>query len=181
MDITYSEQFPKHSDVEYIAAEGNWNHQPRLPKKLNPKDPKYAKILKEWGRYNELQLDDFEVSEVLEIDIDNDQVQETIIVANNMHAPIITEPNRFSAILMYKNNIPFEVASFHLSPESAKHCGLDNICYGAIYTLAMFLDYDGDGVLEIITDDKVNDGRGQSIRQWKGNKFNIVLSWGCGH
>jgi len=42
------------------------------------------------------------------------------------------------------------------------------------------LDLDGDGKMEIITENWVREGWGGTLWCWNGRRFVKVLEWGCG-
>jgi hypothetical protein len=46
--------------------------------------------------------------------------------------------------------------------------------------LGAILDLDGDGKMEIITEDWVHEGWGSTVWRWNGQQFVKVLEWGCG-
>lgn len=179
-DFAYAEKFDNTDKVDYIALEGTWNHLPRIPKKANVKDPVYTKTVQDWAKTKNLVLSTFEVTEVFQVDIDNDNTSETIIVARNIDHTFGATENNFSAVLVQKGNQILEVCVFSLDKEAAKHCSDESPCYAAIYRFVMCLDINGDGILEIITADEVHEGMGKTIYQWKNNKFEKILDWGCG-
>lgn len=179
-DFAYPEKFSNIDKTDYIAVEGAWNHLPRIPKKLNAKDPTYTKIVQEWATTKNLILNDFEIKEVVQIDIDKDNTNEIIIVARNIEHTFGVVENNFSAILVQKGSQTIELCAFTLDKEAAKYCSDEFPCYATIYRFVMCLDIDGDGILEIITADEVHEGMGKTIFQWKNNKFEKILDWGCG-
>ncbi|MDW8301930.1 MAG: hypothetical protein RML38_05660 [Bacteroidia bacterium] len=179
-DFTYNENFQSIEKIDYIAVEGTWNHLPRIPKRLNTKDSSYRSIVLEWGKKCNLNLKDFEITEVVQVDIDNDQNPEIIIVAKNIEHTFGATENSFSTVLLQKDSKTYPIASFFLDKESAKHCTEETPCYAAIFRLSMCLDINNDGKLEIIVADTVHEGMGKSIYQWQNNKFERILEWGCG-
>ncbi|MCX7602235.1 MAG: hypothetical protein N2Z75_09900, partial [Meiothermus sp.] len=46
--------------------------------------------------------------------------------------------------------------------------------------IGAILDLDGDGKMEIITEDWVHEGWGSTVWRWNGQQFVKVLEWGCG-
>jgi hypothetical protein len=179
-DFSYAEKFENTEKIDYIAVEGTWNHLPRIPKKVNAKDPTHIKVVGEWAKTKNLVLGTFEVTEAFQVDIDNDNTSETIIVARNIDHTFGAIENNFSVVLVYKGGQILEVCSFSLDKEAAKHCSDESPCYAAIYRFVLCLDINGDGILEIITADEVHEGMGKTIFQWKDNKFQKILDWGCG-
>lgn len=179
-DFEYTEKFDNTREIDYIAVEGIWNHLPRIPKKMNTKEPAYTKIVQEWAKTKKINPSQFTITEVVQVDIDNDKENETIIVAKNIDHTFGAIENNFSAILIQKNNQTIEVCAFSLDTESAKNCTEDTPCYGSIYRFVMCLDINNDGILEIIIADQVHEGMGKTIYQWKNNKFENILDWGCG-
>lgn len=181
-DFSYTEKFDNTNKVDYIAVEGTWNHLPRIPKKVNAQDPKYTKIVQEWCTSKNLKVSTFQITEALQVDVDNDNNPELIIVAKNIEETYGAVENNFSVILIQKDNQTLELCSFFMDSETAKNCTEDTPCFATIHRFIMCLDINNDSILEIITADQMHEGMGKTIYQWnaKDKKFIKILDWGCG-
>lgn len=177
-----------HEGGSLIGISEDWNAQPRIPKKLNEKDPKYAKIIREWAESRDMRhLNKFDVHYVCEVDLDNDGKQDIIISAGNMSMTTYTNgEDYFNGIFVYKNDVLFEVNVFYVTQKEAEHCTIENIasegCRGNLYRYSTCLDVDGDGKMEIIADCTFAYGGFEGmVYRWKGNRFEKVLQAICAY
>lgn len=179
-NFAYPEKFQDTDKIDYIAVEGTWNHLPRVPKKINTQEANLTKIVQEWCESKKIHPSNFQITEAVKIDIDNDKKDELIIAAKNIEHTFGPVENSFSVILIQKESKVIDICAFYMDSETAKHCSDETPCYANIYRFVMCLDIDNDGILEIITADEVHEGGGKTIYQWQGSTFIKILDWGCG-
>lgn len=183
-DFLVAEKLTDADKVDYVAVEGGWNHLPRVPKKMDAKQASYRETVSKWATSKKISPKNFEVQEVVQVDIDNDKSLETIIVAGNITQTVGAVENDFSVILLQKvqdgETIIIPIAEYVLDAKVAKDCSDETPCYSSMFRFSMCLDINNDGILEIIIADIVHEGMGKSIFEWKEDKLTKILDWGCG-
>lgn len=181
------ESYIFHEGESFVGISEGWDAQPRIPKRLNEKDPKYARIVKEWAESHDMRhLKQFDVHDVYEVDLDNDGKQDLIISAGNMSMHLYTDDDHFNGVFVYKNDVLFEVAVFYVTKKKAQRCSMENAimpeagCRGNLYRYVTSLDVDGDGKMEVIVDCALAyEGFDGIVYRWRGNEFTEILHASC--
>ncbi len=172
------------------AIAAAWNPVPRAISSIANTNATYQKIIADELQQRKIAKPAM-VSQVLQVDLDNDKSNEVLIVAQNprlsfdaqnrLNGTYGSEKGEYSLVLVRKV-IAGKVQTFSLS-ERVIEKPFDGTS-GQPQVLTQFIsaiaDIDGDGKMEIFVDDLVHEGYGVNIYNWNGKGFSKILEWGCG-
>jgi len=178
----------------YTALGGiNWNPVPRAVKHLNPNSAAYKKVVADFLKENGLVNPVIKIENVLKTDIQGDGKDEVFIVAtyfakthrgyNRGDTPLYSLKGEYSIVLFRevideKPVTRLVVGEIHLKdtlmpepPSVAPN----------LYSINAILDVKGDGVMEVVVDDRITEGSGAGVYVLENNKFTRKLYCGCGY
>jgi hypothetical protein len=171
------------------AISAPWNPQPRPVVSLTPTPAHQQAVAAELGRRKIKKLPN--ITQALRVDLDNDGRDEVIISANQpgfsmsggrIEGRYADEVGEYGLVMVRKLLSDTDLRTFvldftHLEKPFDGTEGMPTVITRRIGAI---LDLDGDGKMEIITEDWVHEGWGSTVWRWNGRQFVKVLEWGCG-
>lgn len=171
------------------AISAPWNPQPRPVVSFAPTPAHRQAVAAELDRRKIKKAPN--ITQALRADLDADGRDEVLLSANQpgfflsngrIEGSYASEVGDYGLILVRKLLNDTELRTFvldvtHLEKPFDGSEGMPTV---VTRRLGAILDLDGDGKMEIITEDWVHEGWGSTVWRWNGQQFVKVLEWGCG-
>ncbi len=183
--VTVKPLGPKWQKEGLFAIAGDWNAQPRVPRKLSTDNAFYraaiADVLKKHGISNPI----VHLDQVIQVDLEGDGTQEILICANRNdghggpfeHVRSNVTAGDYSVVLLRRvvgnraETLILDEEYYPLTKESIAP---------NVFQIAAVLDFDGDGKLEVAIESRYYEGGGMTIYEVSGRKPRVALVEGCG-
>ena len=171
------------------AVSAPWNPQPRPVVSFAPTAAHRQAVAAELARYKIQKAPN--ITQALRTDLDGDGREEVILSANqpgfsmsegSIEGRYASEVGDYGLVMVRKLLSDTDLRTFvldvtHLDKPFDGSEGMPTVITRRIGAI---LDLDGDGRMEIITEDWVHEGWGSKVWRWDGRRFAKVLEWGCG-
>jgi len=161
-----------------VAIAGNWNVIPRLPVELSPHIQVYKDAVADLLRQHGIEEPQVELTEVLQIDLEGDGVNEVLITATRIRDGVFppVDAGDYTLVMLRKIvagdviTIPF-VVEVYLEP--------NELAYPFVYTVAGVMDLNADGRMEIVVHGARWEGMRVMVFEIEGGDLHMVLSVSC--
>ncbi len=177
--------------VQYpaYALSASWNPQPRAVQAISPTPAHRQAVVAELTRRKITGAPN--ITQALRVDLDADGRDEVILSANQpgfaANAPVIEgryaeKVGDYGLLMVRKLLSDTDLRTFVLDVThlDKPFDGSEGMPTMVTRRVGAILDLDGDGKMEIITEDWVHEGWGSTVWRWDGRQFVKVLEWGCG-
>lgn len=177
--------------VQYpaYAISAPWNPQPRGVTLLAPSAAHRQAVAAELTRRK--IAGEPNITQALRVDLDADGRDEVILGANKpgfaANAPTIEgryaeNVGDYGLLMVRKllNDTDLRTFVLDVTHLDKPFDGTEGMPTMITRRVGAILDLDGDGKMEIITEDWVHEGWGSTVWRWNGRQFVKVLEWGCG-
>ncbi|MGK0617552.1 hypothetical protein [Meiothermus cerbereus] len=176
-------QYPAYA----IAAP--WNPQPRRVVSFAPTPAHLQAVAAELSRRKIKKAPN--ITQALRVDLDADGRDEVLLSANQpgfslnagrIEGSYASEVGDYGLIMVRKLLSDTDLRTFVLDVTHLEKPfdGTEGMPTVITRRIGAILDLDGDGRMEIITEDWVHEGWGSTVWRWNGRQFVKVLEWGCG-
>ncbi|GIW32984.1 hypothetical protein [Meiothermus sp.] len=166
-----------------------WNPQPRPVASFAPAAAHLQAVGVELSRLGIKKAPS--VTQALRTDLDGDGRDEVILSANQpgfsinqgqIEGRYAQEVGDYGLVLVRKLLSDTDLRTYVLEATHLKKPfdGTEGMPTVITRRVGAILDLDGDGKMEIITEDWVHEGWGSKVWRWDGRRFVKVLEWGCG-
>ena len=165
-----------------VAVGSRWNAMPRLPQLVTENLQPYVEAAKEILKSKGIAEPQVNLTQVIEIDLDGDGVNEVLVCARRFTMPHLSDVLKdgdYSMVFLHKpdkgtgRNI---LIAGQFQTVSRPEPGL-----ALTYQVTGLVDANGDGVMEIMVNYTYYEGGGARLYQLKGDKVELVLGedWGA--
>lgn len=158
--------------------------EPPKTEVIPPDNETYHKIAKDFLKgegINKADLETMFISQVVKVDLEGDGTDEVFISVQSSENYLTDfweeEGGRFYSYLFMRKVVNGKVRTFVLYGEQYAR---GDVGITLIFRLAGFWDLDGDGTLEIITDEAYYEGFGFGIYSFEDGEFVYRTGWGMG-
>jgi hypothetical protein len=165
-----------------VAVGGRWNAMPRLPRLVTGNRQPYVEAAKEILKSKGIAEPQVNLTQVIEIDLDGDGVNESLVCARRFtmpHESDVLKDGDYSMVFLHRpakgtvRNILIEgqfQAASQPEPEPAQ-----------TWRVVGLADADGDGVMEIVVNYTCYEGGGARLYQLRGDEVDLLLGedWGA--
>lgn len=161
-----------------VAIAGNWNVTPRLPVELSPHIQVYKDVVADLLLQQGIEEPQVQLSEVLQIDLEGDGINEVLITANHILDGVFppVEAGDYSLVMLRKI-VAGDVISLPLVVEVYPQA--EELAYPYVHTVVGVLDLNDDGSLEVVVHGARWEGMRMLIFEIEGGDIHIVLSVTC--
>ncbi|MBO1438219.1 hypothetical protein [Meiothermus sp. CFH 77666] len=171
------------------ALSAPWNPQPRAVTSFAPAAAHRQVVAAELGRRNIKKAPN--ITQALRTDLDGDGREEVILSANQpafsvregvIEGRYADEVGDYGLVMVRKLVSDTDLRTFVLDVTYLDKPvdSTEGIPPMITRRVGAILDLDGDGKMEVITEDWVHEGWGSKVWRWNGRQFVKVLDWGCG-
>jgi hypothetical protein len=164
----------------------SWNVMPRLPQRIDPKDPADVQVVGDILKGEGIPKPDVEITQAYKVDLDGDGKDETVIVANryaqglNELSGVANETSAGDYTLVVIVKIIDGKSQNIILAHGVWLSGNQGPLPRANH-LSAIADLNGDGVMELVFYDAYHEGSGSVVIQLKGSRATMVLECSCEH
>ncbi len=171
------------------ALSAPWNPQPRAVTSFAPAAAHRQAVAAELDRRNIKKAPN--ITQALRTDLDGDGREEVILSANQpgfsiregiIEGRYAQEVGDYGLLMVRKllSDTDLRIFVLDVTHLDKPFDGTEGMPTMITRRIGAILDLDGDGKMEIITEDWVHEGVGSTVWRWNGRQFVKVLEWGCG-
>jgi hypothetical protein len=178
------------------AIAAKWNPTPRAIQNLPLENAAYTKVMAAELKARKINAP-VVMSQILKTDLDGDNTDEIILVAQRPKATFSderrlepkyeTSVGDYSLVLVRKV-VAGKVQTFTLAErvigkpnyQKSLENGVGPLQTVLTQYVTAIADIDGDGRMEVFVDDFGHEGEGVTVLGWNGKMFSKKLEWGCG-
>jgi hypothetical protein len=165
-----------------VAVAGTWPAMPRQPRLITENLQPYVEAAKEVLESKGITDPQVNLTQVIEIDLDGDGINEVLVSATRYTMPHLSDllnDGDYSMLFLQKK--VKGTARSILIRGKFKPASLPEPGLALIFRVTGLVDVDGDGVMEMVANYRYYEGGGAELYQLKGDQMELVLyeDWGA--
>jgi hypothetical protein len=165
-------------DEDVIAVSGDSNALPRAPSVQSTRQLAYRDRLAQWLRARGIADPSVNITQLLRVDLEGDNVDEIVIAANRLRGTGTSAKAGDYAVVLMRKITAGAVQTIPLAEEYYP-TGCIGDCAPAAHGVAAVLDVNGDGVMEVVLSWRNYKARGKSIYRAEDGGMVRTLAWEC--